>query len=536
MTQGLIIKPEGASWPPVTAGYYYRKEWSGADAGGVNPTPISPDSVHIVERLGFGAAAARDIFTEMADTARRERNQGNSSEERRDAYDKLIRERNNRSQRRFEERLNRLIRKEQSRKGRELYYAQLKAEAKRQGLKRKFQPVAEKDPFWEKSVWRPLPRVSVPSVKAKIRYPREFKPRGDGWGEHVYDASEFVFNDGYVQRWRGNPASAGPNELACAISNPSWISDTYLLDENDDLEMIGRLGGIIGGDHDFKSGPFLAELGNTGRMLGDTVDRLVKASFHMRQGDWTGAGRSLLENTTRAPLPPRDKDIWNRTKGDAATLSARLLEFRYGVQPLLEDAQAAARALAFSFGYGPKPRLKYRVSKSRYMEKTFTASPWTLNSGLGSASSRNALWHGKRITAIFDNPVDLQGGDYLGQTPMGFVEGLWEATPWSFVADWFVPIGQYLEALGAHELFPRGVYVISDLRRSRISPPSGDFVNLASPAWFRQYTCLARRVRADLSVPFPRVKRLNQISSFNHITSGIALAIQAFSGVKPRVW
>jgi hypothetical protein len=129
---------------------------------------------------------------------------------------------------------------------------------------------------------------------------------------------------------------------------------------------------------------------------------------------------------------------------------------------------------------------------------------------------------------------EIEWSAQLGLTHPGSV--LWERLPWSFVVDWFIPIGTYLSNLG---VIPRlkGRWLRSSYLRKSLAgtgfPLSASYPNhvITSP----RPDCdleVYRHQRTPLGgppqVPFPTIKVAGAVHG-RRIQNAIALAHQVFS-------
>lgn len=123
------------------------------------------------------------------------------------------------------------------------------------------------------------------------------------------------------------------------------------------------------------------------------------------------------------------------------------LAYQYGMKPLLNDVKGATQALA------RLPPDRWRV------EVTGASARDYFGSGIANATSYPVFFSREsrqscraKISAV-QNPInreqDLQWALGL-DNPLGTA---WEITPFSFVADWMIPIGDWLEALNAFKYY-----------------------------------------------------------------------------------
>ncbi len=184
---------------------------------------------------------------------------------------------------------------------------------------------------------------------------------------------------------------------------------------------------------EFNAAVALGEMSETLTLITANAVRVAKALHHLRRGDWTGTVRSLFEKSGREPLRshlgPRPKRKVLRD------LSGHWLELQYGWLPLLSDVKSAAEAFA-AWRYAP---LRFSVRSTAKEE--LTKGGFSLNGQKSFARQTSKA----AVKVTFKEAPSLTYK--LGLTDPLTVA--WELVPFSFVVDWFLPIGQYLEASSA---------------------------------------------------------------------------------------
>lgn len=208
------------------------------------------------------------------------------------------------------------------------------------------------------------------------------------------------------------------NDFWYAIGTNPWTS-------YDDTKLIDKLAEEIKGS-DFNPAVFLAEMPQCIQMIGNSATSLAKAIRAFRKGNFRGAAQALQDYN-----------------GFPVAASNRWLELQYGWLPLLNDAEGAARFLARSLS-----QPVFRVSARR--EVPYTNDPNGLLAGnfsdfIGSWRCYYNTSHGKnsrQLIAYLKTVDNLQLSGLLSPEIV-----VWELVPFSFVADWFIPIGSYLEQL-----------------------------------------------------------------------------------------
>jgi hypothetical protein len=286
-------------------------------------------------------------------------------------------------------------------------------------------------------------------------------------------------------------------------------------DDNDQLKLIGKLREKISGS-DFNMSVMLGEGHQTVRMIGDTAIRIAKSLRHLRKGDLAGTARSLLEGTSRAPLKPYKQ--MRPFKPTVDRMSSHWLELQYGWKPLIKDVQAGAEFLAHKLSVPMQQT--YRMSRKKEMKVTKPGLDLDIFPGVQCWSHREIR---RSLIVRVTEPPSMMA--QLGLLDPEIVA--WELLPFSFVADWFLPIGSWLEARAAvaHVVIATTVQTTLDIRlkgtnvypsKHRILGMSRD-VGIGAP-----------------NVPLPKVKSLSQALSVQHTLNGIALLAQAAVGGKPR--
>lgn len=276
-----------------------------------------------------------------------------------------------------------------------------------------------------------------------------------------------------------------------------------VIDPNDEIKAVNRLVSKVRG-HDFNAAVNIGEAKESIRMIGDTARALASSVLKLKRGDVTGSLRSLGLKPKTAVV----RDVQGRLRNG---LSSAWLGMTYGWLPLLGAVEDACEALAN--GYYRRRKIVFKASVK----------------GQGGSIASNTvgvLEHGKRFKWIVDEK------QFSTLEEFGFVSPelvAWELLPFSFVGDWFIPVGSWLEARAALPLL-KGTNVTSTLKRFNIEMAGGTTVPghiILSGRSTYQRTELTRTVGAisDLVLPKPTWK--NPLS-VNHAISGIALLQQVF--------
>ncbi len=341
----------------------------------------------------------------------------------------------------------------------------------------------------------------------KIRRPG-FTPKRARHGEHAFTRTYLRLEQANVT----GPVGTFPDFL---YINPGSWSASSLLTANDQIKLVSKLIEKLKGS-DFNMSVFLGEGHQTLKLLGDTAIKLAKAGYHAKKLDLLGAARALFEGTTRKPLARHNWEKLRPGASSAKNASSLWLELQYGWLPLLKDAEACAQSLAHALNY---PTVQtYRVGVRRETDDVLVDNS---NPAFKLALHRTKSHRRGLIARISEKPT---GWATLGLLDPELVA--WELLPFSFVADWFIPIGSWMEARAwASRL--TGTFITTDKR----SALAGPVLFNGAPRTASRYRNMLfdRTISTTLAVPMPQMKSLGKVASWQHCANAIALVTQVFS-------
>lgn len=187
-------------------------------------------------------------------------------------------------------------------------------------------------------------------------------------------------------------------------------------------------------DQDVNLAVAFGERAATASGVMDVVTTLTKTVRAIRRRDYERAMRELgLRKKNRKGLPSEPSNVW--------------LALQYGWLPLLSDVYGSCEALEKADENRDRYRATVKASHSSkdHSNKVLTESVGTCYVEINKQVS--TTYKGMtRLDYVLRNPL-LATMSQLGVTNP--LEVAWELVPFSFVADWFVPVGRYLSDLDA---------------------------------------------------------------------------------------
>lgn len=116
---------------------------------------------------------------------------------------------------------------------------------------------------------------------------------------------------------------------------------------------------------------------------------------------------------------------------------------RYGVAPLLASLEDACKSLTRSRALRKTARGSYTVSATAVATSTVAAGG--MASEVATVLRQRTVTKTKRYGLVYETSAFMSGAGSLGLTrPLSTI---WELTPYSFVFDWFLNIGGWLDAI-----------------------------------------------------------------------------------------
>lgn len=286
------------------------------------------------------------------------------------------------------------------------------------------------------------------------------------------------------------------------------------------LAALGQVSEQIRG-HSFNAAIFAAEGLQSLTTIKQTAYAVLRAAHYTARGNYVQAVRSL----GRIPGQQKaTKRAFNKAV-DAKDFSGAWLSIQYGWRPLLQDLYEAMKA--YEGRYSSPRSLTFRATKSD--EDFVDYLSLRYEGGVVRARRRCSVTY---VVTLYETVGSLRA---LGLTNPSSV--VWEKIPFSFVADWFIPIGNYLSELSFFsglktsytcssfsrmDVFVKARGSRSDASWPASRPIGGDYKNTQIR--------FERSVGSSINVPRPEPKALAKAFSLGHLKNSAALIHQMAAG------
>jgi len=376
----------------------------------------------------------------------------------------------------------------------------------------------------------------------------------------VLDIDRYLWSDGSLwEHWAGTVSNAGAFPLEPLNE---WSA-------GDEYKLLAKLQSRVQGN-DFNLASFLGAEGyDSLRLIFDSANRIYRAGRAVKHGyfqralailrnenqQWVATESKRLgvkgisatrvsrwkdrERRRQQELIYEDqvKQLRSALAGDksprkglgvlanlARISSKQWLEFHLAVEPLLGDVQAAAEKLSHRLNL-PQKKTYVATRQQSYDRKYGTYGP---------ALNQNQKLVRKRIK--YNVEEDASVPQLLGLYNPEIV--LWNALPLSFVGDYMLPIGQWLEARGFSQSLT-GTFVVSTKvawsasgLHWRNDYSQNSFVRetwTVGSCWILKGS-FNREVLTGLPVPLPNFSPLGAVKSWQRAATSVSLLVGSLTG------
>lgn len=285
-----------------------------------------------------------------------------------------------------------------------------------------------------------------------------------------------------------------------------------LFTAREELVLLSKLRKKVIG-HSYDMGVSLAEVDKLAGTVSSTLKNLTFGVVDLLTGRWGNAARRW---GTSAPSRGKVRAL------QAADISGRYLEMRYAWEPVISDVFEASKAFE-ALSNGPRQKV-FKASRRK------TRDEWT-----NTNYCDLLVVHTAQRTYTYEMYEEMSAVRQMGLANPLTV--LWERIPYSFVVDWFMPVGSYLSNIGQIP-FMKGRWMKTDsLRREwsgqiQATPTLGWYPAPPYPNSDAEVFNMLRTVTlSPPSVPRPTLNVFGAIQG-KRTFNAIALAHQVFSRAK----
>jgi len=266
-----------------------------------------------------------------------------------------------------------------------------------------------------------------------------------------------------------------------------------------------------------------AEARKTLDMVGNAAMKMAGAMRDLRRGNFVNAARGLGVASRKRSASRFKRDF---AKDQTEAVASGWLALQYGWLPLMNDVYGSVKELNGAANQGMVSKVKVKKSKTtdiRFSKQSQYNQQYSLLKQEGYAQTDVAY----SITFIRRHGAQ-QDLPRLGITNPLLVA--WELVPYSFVVDWFLPIGSYLENLdatlgcefltGSKTVFYRMQVVQSDIMYDKLSYSSRSKQSSRTVVY-----CNRTRLSSFPTIALPTFKNP---ASVGHMANGLALLVNFF--------
>lgn len=279
-----------------------------------------------------------------------------------------------------------------------------------------------------------------------------------------------------------------------AFAEPTFTNPSANLNNRSLTKLYSKLK-----QHDFNAGIFAAEANKSVKMIAARAVRIAQGYRMAKRGDFRGASRVLTGSTPRTPR---------------GRVASNWLELQYGWLPLLNDTYNATQ---FVHSYMSAPPLPQQRGSAQ--ETLVKNNNWSFH----SFKKAKKVW---RVQHLCKPTASLGVLVSSGLTDPASVA--WEKLPYSFVADWFIPIGPWLEAISAARSIQGSILQTVSTQTEIADLRTGSFYKVTKGESYYHKTSTVNRTLhlSDIPVSVPSFKPLLEINRM-HVANGIALLVNA---------
>lgn len=343
-----------------------------------------------------------------------------------------------------------------------------------------------------------------------------------------YDLGDETNSSGFITKTYRSKSWSGGDGKYDALGNPKWNAYTmtsvervrkenpggYILDcyidtpfvfngdPNLDLKALNGLAEQIKG-FDFNALVAYGERAQTIKLVVDSVKSLVSCVKHVKRGNISAALKAVGYSGT----------VPKKHRFNHEDIASRFLEIQYGWVPLLSDVFGAMTAY-----HKLTSSARSKIFKSSSASNQIVTVPYIKGTSRQVMNQR-IVYYAK----LSESPSIARQLGLLDPVSLA-----WERKPFSFVGDWFIPIGTYLAATNFIESL-QGSFLKTTVQKGTMIE-TGISYWVMDGASSARVASMQRELLTSLSVPYPAFKPIDKALSAAHVTNAIALVTSVFGG------
>lgn len=309
-------------------------------------------------------------------------------------------------------------------------------------------------------------------------------------------------------------------------------------------------------DGEVNYGQAIAESNQTARLVGSTCKRFLTAIRAVRRGDAKKVAQALTnqKKTPRKLVKKVQKTLNHhriaklRIKESAAealrqdksihrmkNVTGAWLELQYGWKPLIDDIDGTLANLngydAYQWIFTAKGSARQEIRVDRGIQASYFSS---FASGYCDVKGFNVC---KYVLIGVPSKTPSSIANDLGLTNLPLLA--WELTPFSFVVDWLLPVGNFLDSLDAclgYDSLRTVCIEFTQIHWKEVGDMSCPHKVTVIASSFSGHKDYVRHVRTVTNgVPLPTRPSIKDPRSFLHMANSLALLVQVFAPGKSSV-
>jgi len=216
----------------------------------------------------------------------------------------------------------------------------------------------------------------------------------------------------------------------------------------------------------------LAEGKETVGLLRETASKFINLASMVKRRDVLSIAKFFKVSTTKRGLKRLRRRIYpKRTLGGhgvtvGSSMSNLWMSYRYGFMPMIYSMQDALIAFNASFAEGVSLTSQVTLSDSLFAETSATGDTAT---GYKAINKSSRSCSGSFRKKAYFNYTNSMLARLIGNPFAAVARTTWELVPFSFVVDWFVGIGDYLDNLQVDTLVPTSSVNVTEKGSTRLT-------------------------------------------------------------------